>query len=65
MDEQSGRLEFLEEVTSDLLARGIFSERGLCSALDSAVRDRRSKVRFFPLLQESRRLILSLILIFR
>ena len=40
MDEQSGRLEFLEEVTSDLLARGIFSERGLCSALDSAVRDR-------------------------
>ena len=65
MDEQSDRLEFLEEVTSDLLARGIFSERGLRSALDSAVRNRRGKVRFFSLLQVSKQLIQMLILIFR
>ena len=33
-----------QEVTSDVLARGIFSERGLKSAIDSAVNARLGKV---------------------
>ena len=47
-----GQLNFLphpysddrQEVTSDVLARGIFSERGLKSAIDSAVTARLGKV---------------------
>lgn len=49
-----GQLNFLyrsysahrQEVTSDVLARGIFSERGLKSAIDSAVTARLGKVGF-------------------
>ena len=35
-------------MTSDVLARGIFSERGLKSAIDSAVTARLGKVRPWP-----------------
>ena len=44
-EEAGPALEFLQEVTSDLLARGLYTERGLRSALDSVVRGRATKVR--------------------
>ena len=48
IEEQQTWCLALQEVTSDVLARGIFSERGLKSAIDSAVTARLGKVRPWP-----------------